>query len=64
MKLKKKNCVVLIKQFKDNTYSVIGVFKNWKQANKYLAWLEPSNKTDYYISHTSFYTYEKKVEEV
>ena len=64
MKLSKKNCVVLIKKFGDKSYTVIGVFKNEKQANKYLAWLEPNNKTDYYISHTSFYIYENEVEEV
>jgi hypothetical protein len=58
MNLKKSNCVVLTKAHSNKTYAVIGVFKNEKQANKYLDWLEPKNKNAYSISHTSFYVYE------
>ena len=58
MKLKKNKCVVLVKTHGDKTYTIIGVFKNKKQANKFLNWLEPHNKSAYSISYTSFYVYE------
>jgi len=63
MKLKKKKCVVLKKVFKDKSATIIGVFKNEKQAEKYVSWLEPNNKEAYLFVYTSFYTYENEVKE-
>ena len=62
MKLRKNNCVVLIQKFSDKTISVIGVFKNEKQANKYFSWLG-AKKGLYSVYHTSFYKYESEVKE-
>ena len=62
--LVKRNCVVLIKIFKDKTYSIIGVFKNKKYADKYLGWLEPKNKESYQIIPTSRYVYTEPYEPI
>lgn len=59
--MKKKKRVILIKDFKNQTkakypYAIIGVFKNEKQAQRYLTWLE-KDKTLYRVIHTNEYEY-------
>ena len=61
--LRKKKCWVLLRQEKLNekkyTY-VLGVFKKQKQAEEYLAWLNPTTNVDCYkILPSEFFEYKE-----